>query len=490
MSNTMFDFLAHSLLTDSTLIAKNYDGESDQRLEYELENYRKHCISELGRLTVEISQTAGSLSCVGSTEMGSLSSLKRAALYVEQMILPDPIFPFTAPKSAMSSTMSEYLGMGSNSEKLNRVALAGAVKDVLSKREMVVGGYLKFYPVSLHDEAPVQIPIYYDADGYTDLVPTPILQIFRDKSEILTAEATPDGLIVTDRLEPCRTIFVRFKGTRTGGGYVYNLMTQEVLSFDEETRIAQFILNTPSFPPSQTHFDKWVKESLTRSAARHFKGLTTEISLAHKLNSVYACSSSFDSQLLRSSMAEVDKGIPENAIECVLRMRLPYMDKISSRDLMSLRNSDGEAFQSFRTDLEARFRELRYESDSEIIKRKIVDIEHEMSEVQVRAISNKIKSVRRAALADLGLAFSGLAAAVVTSGVSLLGTLTAALHGTKTYAEYRKNVKENPCYFLFEAKRLKKMKIPEDHQKKIRSSGGRAKITRLYATGGDLRDSE
>lgn len=174
-------------------------------------------------------------------------------------------------------------------------------------------------------------------------------------------------------------------------------------------------------------------------------------------------------------MVEVDKGIPENAIECVLRMKLPYMDKISSRDLMDLRNNDGEAFQSFRTDLEARFRELRYESDSAIIKRKIVDIEHEMSEVQVRAISNKIKSVRRAALADLGLAFSGLAAAVVTSGVSLLGTLTAALHGTKTYAEYRKNVKENPCYFLFEAKRLKKMKIPEDRQKKIRSSGDEPK---------------
>ncbi|WLG55926.1 hypothetical protein PSH77_25215 [Pseudomonas extremorientalis] len=486
----MFDFLAHSLLTDPTLIAANYDGETDQRLECELESYRKHCIAELDRLTVEVSHVAGSLSCVGSAEMGSLSSLKRAALYIEQMILPDPIFPFTAPKSAMSSTMSGYLGMGSSSEKLNRVALAGAVKDVLSKRDMVVGGYLKFYPVSYHDEAPVQIPIYYDANGYTDLVPTPILQIFREKSEIFTAESTPGGLIVTDRLEPCRKIFINFKGTRPGTGFIYNLMSQETLSFDDETRIAQFRLSTPSFPPSQAHFDKWVAESLARSAGSYFRGLTTDISLAQSLSSVYACSSSFDSQLLRSSMMEVDKGIPENAIECVLKMKLPYMDKISSRDLMSLRNNDGEAFQSFRTDLEARFRELRYESDSIVIRRKIVDIEHEMSEVQVKAISNKIKSVRRAAVVDLGLAFSGLAAAVVTSGVSLFGTLTAALHGAKTYAEYRKDVKENPCYFLFEAKRLTKSQKPEDRQKKVRSSGGQAKITRLSATGGVLRDSE
>lgn len=490
MSNTIFDFLAHSLLIDPTLIATNYEGETDQRLECELESYREHCIAELGRLTLEVSQTAGSLSCVGSAEMGSLSSLKRAALYVEQMILPDPIFPFTAPKSAISSAMSGYLGMGSSSEKLNRVALAVAVKDVLSKREMVVGGYLKFYPVSLHAEAPVQIPIYYDANGYTDLVPTPILQVFRDRSEVLTAKATPDGLILTDRLEPSRTIFIRFKGTRAGAGYIYNLMSQETLSFDDQTRIAQLRLSTPSFPPSQAHFDKWVAESLARSAASYFRGLTTEVSLAHCLSSVYACSSNLDSQLLRSSMVEVDKGIPENAIECVLKMKLPYMDKISSRDLMNLRNNDGEAFQNFRIDLEARFRELRYESDSAIIKRKIVDIEHEMSEVQVRAISTKIKSVRRAALADVGLAFSGLAAAVATSGVSLLGTLTAALHGAKTYTDYRKNVKENPCYFLFEAKRLKKTKIPEERHKKIRSSEGRAKITRLNAIGGVLRDRE
>lgn len=486
----MFDFLAHSLLTDQTLLAINYEGESDQRLEHELERYRTHCIAELSRLTHEVKKSAGNLSCVGSTEMASLSSLKRAALYVEQMVLPDPIFPFTAPKNVMSSNMSEHLGLSTKSDRLDRVALADSVRDVLSKREMVVGGYLKFFPVSLYAEPPVQIPIYYDSNEYADIVPAPILQIFKEKSEIFTAEATPEGLMVTDRLDPCRTIFIRFKGARAGAGYVYNLMSQEVLSFDDETRIAQFQFHTPASPPSQAHFDKWVRESLARCAGSHFRGLTTEVSLAHGLDSVYACSSNFDSQLLRSSMVEIDKGIPENAIECVLKMKLPYMDKISSRDLMNLRNNDGEAFQAFRTDLEARFRELRYESDPSVIRRKIVDIEHEMSEVQVRAISKKITSVRRAALADFGLAFGGLAAAVATSGMSLIGTLSAALHGAKTYVDYRNGVKENPCYFLFETKRLEKTRKPDGSRAKSGLPGGRARITRLNATGGVMRESE
>jgi hypothetical protein len=490
MSNTMFDFLAHSLLTDQTLLAINYEGESDQRLKHELESYRKHCIAELSRLTHEVKKSAGNLSCVGSREMASLDSLKRAALYVEQMVLPDPIFPFTVPESAISSTMSGYLGINSNSDRIDRVALAEAVRDVLSKRELVVGGYLKFFPVSLYAEPPAQIPIYYDANEYADIVPAPILQIFKEKSEIFTARATPEGLMVTDRLDPCRTIFIRFKGTRAGAGYVYNLMSQEVLSFDDETRIAQFQIHTPVSPPSQAHFDKWVRESLARSAGSHFRGLATEVSLAHGLGSVYACSSNFDSQLLRSSMVEIDKGIPENAIECVLKMKLPYMEKISSRDLMNLRNNDGEAFQTFRTDLEARFRELRYESDAAVVNKKIVDIEHEMSEVQIRAISNKITSVRRAALADFGLAFGGLAAAVATSGMSLIGTLSAALHGAKTYIDYRNGVKANPCYFLFEVKRHEKIRNPDADGAKPGLPNGRARITRLNATGGVMRESE
>ncbi|QXH69387.1 hypothetical protein [Pseudomonas asgharzadehiana] len=90
MSNAIFDFLAHSLLFDQSLISTNYQGESDQRLELELEKYRKHCMDELENISVEINRHNGNLSCVGSYEMASLSSLKRAALYVEQMVLPDP----------------------------------------------------------------------------------------------------------------------------------------------------------------------------------------------------------------------------------------------------------------------------------------------------------------------------------------------------------------------------------------------------------------
>ncbi|MCR8661692.1 hypothetical protein NVV81_04870 [Pseudomonas carnis] len=491
MSNAIFDFLAHSLLFDQSLISTNYQGESDQRLELELEKYRKHCLDELDNISVEINRHSGNLSCVGSYEMASLSSLKRAALYVEQMVLPDPIFPYTKPENSKMQALSEYLGVGSDSQKIDRVGLAEAVKDVISKRDLVVGGYLKFYPISLLTETPAQIPISYSSDGYTTQVPAPLLQLFRDRSETFTAETNASGLIVRDRLEPCRNIFVRFKGARAGTGYVYNLMTQEVIGFDEETRVARLIMGIPEAPPSQAHFDQWVSESINRSAGEHFRGLTKEFSLAHKLSSVYACSSKLDSQLLRSSMTERDKGIPENAIECILRMKLPYMDKIRSADLMRLRNNDGEAFQNFRTDLEARFRDLRYEKDPEVIRRKIIDVEHEMSEVQVRAISTKIKSVRKAALADFGLAVGGLAAGFATSGMSLLGTLTAALHGAKTYAEYREKVRDNPCYFLFEAQRQKYVKPMGSHKRTrapVSAAGG--KITRLSASTAALRDGE
>ncbi|WP_152343415.1 hypothetical protein [Pseudomonas syringae] len=61
----------------------------------------------------------------------------------------------------------------------------------------------------------------------------------------------------------------------------------------------------------------------------------------------------------------------------------------------------------------------------------------------------KVKSVRRVALADVGIATLGLAAGIATSGWSLLGTLAATLQGVKSFSEYQDKVRENPCYFLW-----------------------------------------
>ncbi len=452
MGSFIYNFLNDSLLLDESLIKEDYRTISNVRLVKELVDYRSFCIRNMSEIVSEIKIDPSTLSCLGSESLSDLSSLKRSALYLEQMVLPDPIFPFTEEESKIANTMSEYLGLNKSSV-IDKVALSKAAEKIISMRPMVAGGYVKYYPVSFHSEPPIEIPVNYSKVEFSDLLPANILKFFISRVDVKSLEKRESIFIVTDKLYLGRSISVSFKGADESQLKMYNLFEQETLSVNDETREVMFKLTLPDNPPTEAMFKKWVNQSINKSAHECFEKITKEISLAHSLGSVYTCESNLNSQLLNSSFFDLKTGVVENAIECVLRMELPYMDNISAEDLMNIRQNDGEEFQAFRIELEKQFREIRVETDASVIKRKIEDIEHELSEVQLRNIDLKIKSVRKVALADTGLAIAGLAAGIATSGASLIGSLAGFLHGCKTYAEYQEKVKENPCYFLWNVKK-------------------------------------
>ncbi|RJG12923.1 hypothetical protein D3879_06500 [Pseudomonas cavernicola] len=471
MSRLIVEFLNDSLLFDITLIRESYRDVPNVRLVQELLLYREHCTKNLHALTLEIKKEPEILSCLGSPDMGKIECLKRSALYLEQIVLACPIFPFSEPEHQFSNTMSEYMGLDKSSE-IDKEKLARAVKYVLDRRPMIAGGFVKFYPVSYHTELSIEIPITYSESGYADLLPETILELYQRRSEALSLKKTRKGLLVEEDLYPCRSIFVRFKGLREA--YVYNLLQQKVIESHDETRVMTVAMHEPAYPPTTHEFEHWVSESVNRSALAHFKSLTQELGLANRLGSVYSTSSNLNNEILRAPVLNSQQGIREHTLDCVLRMNLPYMDKISAEDLMSLRLNDGEEFKSFRVELEKQFRELRSETDPSTIKKRIEDVEHELTVVQVRSVQEKIKSVRKSALADVGVAVSGVAAGFATSGFSVLGALAGLLHGCKTYIDYQEKVKGNPCYFLWNLKKHQKPTSPvSSKRKQILSQAGR-----------------
>ena len=172
--------------------------------------------------------------------------------------------------------------------------------------------------------------------------------------------------------------------------------------------------------------------------------------LSSRCNASYLTTSEFTHSLLGTCTSK--NSIKKHASELVLNMELPFLPNISMSDLMSVRQNDGEAFQAFRRELESKFRELRTETDREKIELKIQNIIHELSEVQVSKIEQKIKGLRKSALAGTVVALGGLAGSVVTSGWSIAGTVIAAANGVRTYSEYREKIRENPAYFLWKVK--------------------------------------
>jgi hypothetical protein len=68
---------------------------------------------------------------------------------------------------------------------------------------------------------------------------------------------------------------------------------------------------------------------------------------------------------------------------------LPFLKELDIEMLMKVRQEEGEAFQSFRLELDKQLRELRLVKDPEALKIKTENVMHELSEVQVtRSIKN------------------------------------------------------------------------------------------------------
>ncbi|MFJ2332529.1 hypothetical protein [Pseudomonas helleri] len=447
MSHTSLEFLSDSLLFDVSLLKEKYSSISNAEMKSALVGYRDYCIKNIEKIKAEINSEEGLLRCFGSGQLSSLASLKRTALYVEQTVVSDPIFLLSRFAGEFEDALYQYSGFPHN-RPVNKVAVASAVESVLATRPMVAAGYLKYYPSSLYTDR--HNSVLSDVDSRRNLeMPDSVLDFYRSKAHIRSVMHEAGKPLILQDLHRSREIFIKFKDLESEEGRVYKSLIRKVSSINREQNTVTSNILVPEGLPTQEEFDDWVQMNLVNGAVSHYNRLLEEVSVATDLRAVFSTQSDFNHKVLSSSSSKMSRGIEENTIDCVLKMKLPFMEKISTQDLMSIRQSDGEEFSNFRASLEAGLRDLRTESDPSKIKEKITDFEHELSVVQIRALDLKVKSVRRAALAEIGVATIALSAGIATSGWSLFGTLAAVFQGMKTYSEYRDKVCENPCYFLW-----------------------------------------
>lgn len=449
MGSVIYDFLSESLLFDTSLQQSNYKSIPEKELQSELLKYKKFALSNINNVSEEISTTQSNLKIFGDQDYFSTQHLMQTALYLDQVILPDPIYPICQEKHSMSETMNHFLGMDSSNE-IDRRALSRATLKMKELTPMVMANFLKFFPVAHYHEPNKEIPINFSANGYSDILPADILSKYHDNAIVCSLKKTDKGLQVLDSLEVGRGIAIQFKNDIEKNINIYQLFEQEVVKMNEETRIAHFQMTLPETPPAEEYFQAWVAQSINQTSKAHFDQLTLDFMLSAKFGASYLTTSNFNQSLLGSPYSEKD--IQAYTSDCILNLDLPFLENVSINDLMAIKMNDGEAFEMFRRELERNFRELRLENDQNIINTKIENIVHELNDVQVTKIDQKIKEIRKGALVQTGIAIGGLAGSVATSGLSLAATLSAISNGCKSYSEYREKVKENPSYFLWKIK--------------------------------------
>ncbi|ELA9308261.1 hypothetical protein OTK59_02230 [Vibrio natriegens] len=451
MGSYAYDYLNDSLLLDVSLIERFYNGVSDEALEKELSNYREYCLKVLPD-TINSIKTNNTVSCMATDTMSHVAHLKQAALYLEEAVVSDPIFALTDFRTANTEAFTSFMGMTST-PKIDRQELANAASKLIELRPFVAGGYVKLYPVSFELERDSEIPIIYSEVGFEDSLPTNILKQYKLSAEVRSVKNDNGRMLVMRDLYRCRQISIHFKGMEGGFTMGYMLNPTELKSTNKEN-VYTMIQKKSSIPPEKGDFVAWVNQSINQTARNHFIDLNKRIALSDYLGCMFVTEHPFESNLLNINVDESD--IKSNTLNCTLQMDVPFLEQVSPTDLMSIRNNDGEAFQSFRAELEKGLREARHESDPNRIRAIIEDTQHELFEVQMRQIAPQVKHIKKVHLTEASIAMAGLGLSMVTGGASLFATGIAMAHGYKSHNDYKSKVTANPCHFLWNVKQKAK----------------------------------
>ncbi len=453
MGSKIFDYLTESFLFNDALIQGNFSKITEQEILDELNSYREFCLSNICELESEVLTNQSSLQVVSGVEMPDLELLKQSALYIEQYVVNDPIivFGYKNRKNSASEAINSYLGW--NKEPVNKSELAKVVRYVKSLTPMVATDYVKLLPVNLFLEwpNPEQLPIFYSDNLFSDVLPKQILDFFRKNVIIKSVEHLPERPRLTrlNPLKPCREIQFSFKN-HTGEILGYQLFEQKLEPLDREQGEFRMQMYLPDKPSNQDYFINWVNQFFYQSCKQVYEEILGINLIANRMGASYLSESPFIFDLLKQFFP-LRNEIPINTANTLLNMDLPFLEQVDISTLMSIRLSSGEEFQNFRLHLDKQFKELRLVRDPEELKIKAENAMHELHDIQIQAINQKIKQTRKVGVLDAVVLTGSLWASIQTGSWSIAGLAAAiaAARGYKPFVDYSNQVRQNPAFFLW-----------------------------------------
>lgn len=445
MGTVLYDFLADSVLFNEYEIESLYSSLNDNQLETVLQNYRQHCLNNVGDLTKEVTDNRSSLKVLSSIEKMPYEMLKQSALYFDQFIIYDPLFQLTNYPSEATNVMSQYLGYQQN--KLDRKKLASTAKLLKSITPMIAADFVKMMPLSKAFEPPKEIPLTIPVNYYSDDLPKEIINYCRERAIVKSMKKVDKGWQLLDKQDYTPGIHITFDGLDKNHGFIYNFLLQEFKKTDKPN-IFETSMTLADYPLEKKTWDIWVFQSINRSALTVVDKILFENIIANQLKATYLTNNDFTSELLTKNLSVKDTVETASATQ-FLNIQLPFIDKIDIEKLMTIRTYEADVFTNFRKELERQFRELRSLTDLKDIKIAEENIIHEISDVQVLKINQKFESLKRKGIIDASLLLGGLLGSIQTAGWSLLASATAVVSGYKDYNDYKENLRDNPSFLLW-----------------------------------------
>lgn len=454
LSNFIYDFLTESYLFNERNIDTHFSKFSDAELEKELANYREFVLNNLEIINAEVVGDSGDLSVQTESFNAFLPSedlLKQLSLYMDKVIINDPLFELTRIENEQSKVANQYFGM--ENKGIDREKLSKAINYMKIVTPMVAGQLVKFIPVSYIHEPPSKPLIYYSKNYFADALPKDLLEWFRQHAQVNPLHRIDNGFRFSRKEKlstPCRNIIINFEGN-TSPGFIYSLFETEVVSYDKSTGKASFRQWLPDDPPKQSNFDAWIFQSINRSADKFYRNLISELEASITFGCNYLTTSPFTSKLLDLKIG-TEQNFETDIANLALNLEIPIIKECSIQALMKVRHNE-IVFNNFRTELTKHLKELRLIHDPADLKKELENVSHELTGVHINQINNKLSNIKRSAFGDFLILAASFATTIATNRLSLLGVIAAFAKGYKDYNKYLSEVKQNPCYFLWKLNR-------------------------------------
>lgn len=454
MSRVCFDFLSDSLLLDTDAQENLFAGLSDEELVTELSRYREHVLARIEEVQAEVLDNTTALGAYFGTSLSAsakIQNLLRASLYFDRLVIDDPLFPHSRKPASISDAFAEFFGYETGG--LNRQAVSDAGRLVLMLQPLVAAGVLKLVPSSLQHEPPREIGLTYSPTLFAERVPDGLLAWFHGRADVVPMKQVDGGgwsYRKDSKLEPCRAIAVTLRGHDHGMCYHLPEVKYEPHPEDDD----RFRLYTwiPDEPPSGESFDAWVTQCINQASGVAYAAVAADIVTAAATGSMILTDSEFVSDLLEVRVSK-NGTLREDLANLAMRFELPFMENLTIADVVRIRQSEGEAFQNYRLELQRHLRDIRGIVSEEELARRLEDIQHEIVEVQVRRVEQEIRRLRRDLFRGAAIGAASLSTMIPTQGLSLAGLVLATSEAVKSGLDYVDMTRRDPSYFVWRLRR-------------------------------------
>ncbi len=450
MSKNCLEFLFNSFLFETGLSSCPYNNYSDNQIMLELQKYREYVINNFEEIKNEIhcENEKLNINIESFGELPTIDIYKQLVLYMDQVVIPDPIFELTEIKSNLNDAMGQIIGLPKSEKEINREKIVEAVNYVKCISELIKLDFVVLLPLSLMHETPKETPITYSPTAFADALPQDILNYYRSIVQVYNLKKSNNGLQVVKNstLVPSTKILVEFEDNQRNKGAIYSYMDIKVLDCDDKTgkikmayRLADSI--------SEDVFKHWVNQSINQTALHHFSDRYKELIFAKKCGCMYLSQSTLTANILNMAIEKPEK--KAELATMAMKIDLPVIDSIPITDIIEIRRNYGEAFHNFRNELNSKLLTLDNISNEENLQNKIDNITYELNELQVKEVKKEYRKIIKKLQLD-AIAFSGsLIASFATGGITAIGAAAAFVKGATDISKYLTDVNEHNGFFLW-----------------------------------------